>query len=549
MSDQPFAGPNPRGRKLTGFNAATWRTAANDPTMRSPVVGLMLLEEAPDVEQLGRRLERLSRQFPVLRQRLVQPAFVFNSPRLVVDPYFDVSLHVSRVRASKPGSWDQVLRMARRQSLNDLDRDRALWRAVLVEDLENGQAAVIVVLHHAIADGQGMVMLMASLVDWSAQPPVDEPLPAAPAPGVVDPVAVTVTALRSGSKRVAEQGLETVGKIPGAAVAVLRHPRTAVKATVGSVGSLSRVAAVHREPLSPIMRERSTTYTARTMDIPFVALKAAGKSRGHSINDVFMAALTGGMRNYHSRHGQVPSTLRVNVPISIRTESDDASTNAVSIARMELVVDEPDPLVRMQDASAKVGAARGEPAHQMINDLAELQRFAPAFVLGRIAQTSDFTASNVPGPPVPVWLGGARVKRLYPLVPTVGAAVNITLLSYSGLWASIGVSMDDAAVPDPEAMMSALAEGFAEVGAGPAEGADDPLGGGAPVATGSATQAPTTKAPAPSAPAGKPREKPAAKKPAAKKAAAKKAAPKKAVPTKAAPSTIAPTEPPAEGQA
>jgi len=525
MSDQPFAGPNPRGRKLTGFNAATWRTAANDPTMRSPVVGLMLLEEAPDIEQLGRRLERLSRQFPVLRQRLVQPAFVLNSPRLVVDPYFDVSLHVSRVRASKPGSWDQVLRMARRQSLNDLDRDRALWRAVLVEDLAGGQAAVIVVLHHAIADGQGMVMLMASLVDWSAQPPVDEPLPAAPAPGVVDPVAVTVTALRSGGRRVAEQGLETMGRIPGAAVAVLRHPRTSVKTAVGSVGSLSRVAAVHREPLSPVMRERSTTYTVRTMDIPFAQLKAAGKSRGHSINDIFMAALTGGMRIYHSKHGQVPPTLRVNVPISIRTESDDASTNAVSIARMELVVDESDPLVRMRDAASRVGAARREPAHLMINDLAELQRFAPAFVLGRIAQTSDFTASNVPGPPVPVWLGGARVKRLYPLVPTVGAAVNITLLSYSGLWASIGVSMDDAAVPDPEAMMSALAQGFAEVGAGPAEGAHDPLGGGTPVAAGSATQAPTTKTSAARAPKKSPTKKSPTKQSPAKKTGTTRKAP------------------------
>jgi diacylglycerol O-acyltransferase len=514
MSEQPFFGPNPRGRKLTGFNAATWRTAANDPTMRSPVVGLFLLERSPDVQALARRMERLSRQFPVLRQRLVQPGFVFNSPRLVVDPYFDVSLHMSRVRAPEPGSWDYVLSVARRQSLHDLDRDRALWRAVLIEDLAGGKAAVVIVMHHAIADGQGMVMLMASLVDWSADTPADEPLPPAPSPGVVDPVSVTLTALRSGSKRVAEQSVETVAKIPGAAVGAVRHPRTAVTSTLGGVSSLARVAAVHREPLSPVMRERSTTYTTRTMDISFPTLKAAGKSRGHSINDVFLAALTGGMRIYHEKLGQVPPTLRVNVPISIRTEAHDASTNAVSIARMELTVSETDPVARMQDAAEVVGEARREPAHQMVNDLAELQRFAPAFVLGRIAQTSDFTASNVPGPPVPVWLGGAKVERLYPLVPTVGAAVNITLLSYSGVWASIGVSMDDAAVPDPDVMMQSLAEGFAEVGAGPDEGADDPV-----------DQAASSPAPT---------KKPVAKRTPAKKAPAKKAPAKKA-PAKKAP--------------
>lgn len=475
MSEQPFAVPNPRGRKLKGFNAATWRTAVNDPTMRSPMVGLMLLEESPDVEGLARRMDRVSRQFPVLRQRMVQPAFVLNSPRLVVDPYFDVSLHVSRIRAPKPGSWDYVLRLARQQSLNDLDRDRALWRALLIEDLEGGQAAVIFVLHHAIADGQGMVMLMASLVDWTAEPAAEEPMPPAPAPGIVDPVAVSLTALRSGGKRVAEQGLETAGNLPRATLGALRHPRRAVATTASGVRSLTRVAAVHRAPLSTVMRERSTTYTMRTMDLSFPEVKSAGKSRGRSINDVFLAALTGGMRIYHAKHGEVPPRLRVNVPISFRTESHDSQTNAVSIARLELDVDETDPLARMTNASEVVGKARREPAHQFVDELAELQRFTPAFVLGRIAQTSDFTASNVPGPPVPVWLGGAKVKRLYPMVPTIGAAANITLLSYAGVWASIGMSTDDAAVPDPDAFLKAIADGFAEVGAAPPPGAFDPV--------------------------------------------------------------------------
>jgi diacylglycerol O-acyltransferase len=511
MAEQPFAGPNPRGRKLTGFNAATWRTAVNDPTMRSPVVGLFLLEKSPDAEALARRMDRLSRQFPVLRQRMVEPGFVLNSPRLVVDPYFDVRLHVSRFRAPAPGTWEYVLNVARRQSLLDLDRDRPLWRAVLIEDLAEGRAAVIVVLHHAIADGQGMVMLMASLVDWSAEPAEEQPMPPAPSAGVVDPLAVTWTGLLSGGKRLAGQGVETLGKLPGVALSTVTDPRRAVATAVGGIGSLGRVTAVHREPLSPVMRARSTTYTSRTLDVPFPLIKSAGKSRGHSINDAFLAALTGGMRIYHERHGEVPPALRVNVPISIRTDGDDANTNAVSIARLELDVEERDPLARMQDAAAVVGAARREPAHQRINELAELQRFAPAFVLGRIAQTSDFTASNVPGPPVPVWLGGSKVERLYPLVPTVGAAVNITLLSYSGTWASIGVSMDDAAVPDPDVMMQAIEAGFAEIGAAPADGADDPVAG--------AVQAPADPAPA---------AKPAAKKAPAKKAPAKKAPARKA---------------------
>jgi len=78
------------------------------------------------------------------------------------------------------------------------------------------------------------------------------------------------------------------------------------------------------------------------------------------------------------------------------------------------------------------------------------------------AQTSDLTASNVPGIPVPVWIAGAKIERMYPLVGTIGAAINVTMLTYEGI-ASVGVSSDDLAVDDRETLIDSLRSGFREV--------------------------------------------------------------------------------------
>ena len=63
---------------------------------------------------------------------------------------------------------------------------------------------------------------------------------------------------------------------------------------------------------------------------------------------------------------------------------------------------------------------------------------------------------------MPVWLCGAKVERMYPLVATIGAAINITMLTYAGV-ASVGVSTDDAAVDDREELIRSLRYGFREV--------------------------------------------------------------------------------------
>ena len=147
------------------------------------------------------------------------------------------------------------------------------------------------------------------------------------------------------------------------------------------------------------------------------------------------------------------------MPISLRTSEDQS--NAVTIARFEIPVSNVIDDV-LETAANTVRSWRAEPALKLADYLAELSRFLPPEMVSAAAQTSDLTASNVPGVPVPVWLAGAKVEAMYPLVGTIGAAINVTMLTYEGV-ASVGISSDDAAVGDRAELINSLRHGFTEV--------------------------------------------------------------------------------------
>ena len=464
------------GQKLAGFNATIWRTSTGSPAMRSAMTALFLLDRAPDRAELDSRLDRLSRQYPALRQRVVEPMGPLGQPRLVIDPHFDLDFHVSRYRLPAPGSWADLMRDVRHQVMADLDRDRPLWRATVIEGLPGGRAAFTLALHHAVADGQGMVLIGAGLLDLTPASTVsDEPMPGAPRSGRVDRATVTAAALGSAGKRAGTTAVRTLWRVPGLTRSLVTDPAGSVSGAAGLAASAARLAQFHPAPLSPLLQARGASCTPRTLDIPFPALRAAAREHGGSLNDVFLAAVTGGMRRYHEEAGLPVGHLRVNVPISFRSGGEGATGNSVTTARVVLDASATDVRTRVAEARAVVAAARAEPFLEHIDALADLFRLAPVEVSVKLTQASDVTASNVPGIPVPVYCAGAEVLRAYPLIAPLGAAVNITMLSYAGLWCSLGITTDDAAIPDPDTFVRCLGEAFAEVGAAPGEHPSDPM--------------------------------------------------------------------------
>ena len=132
--------------------------------------------------------------------------------------------------------------------------------------------------------------------------------------------------------------------------------------------------------------------------------------------------------------------------------------------RFKVPVGERDPVARMRRVHELCTEARNEPAVGYTNAIAGALNVLPRSFIGGMLKHVDFLASNVPGIDVPVYLAGARVDEWYAFGPTLGAALNATLISYDGI-CFIGVNVDTGAVPDGAAMIDCLREGLDEVSA------------------------------------------------------------------------------------
>jgi WS/DGAT/MGAT family acyltransferase len=463
------------GTQLRGWDAATFRTASSDPTMRSTVVALTILESAPQWQRLRQRVERLTLFVPALRMRPLFGALGLSAPRLAVDPDFDMDVHLRRYRLPEGAGWRELLDDARRMSLTDFDHNRPLWEAALVEGLPGGQAAFLLKLHHSIADGQATVMMGLSLFEFGPEPDVNEaPSPAAPEAEDVGIRDVTYANLADTLRRGTDLAVATVRGALDLAKGTVTETRSTWGQAWNTVTSIGRVASVPDGPMSPVMIGRGTTYRFAAFDLPFAGIRTASKELGLNVNDAFTASIAMGMDAYHRRHGVVVEQLRVNVPISLRGDAGDRTgqaSNAVSIARFPIPIAGLTAAEHMESAHELVAHWKQEPAIRLADPLAEVSWLVPVPMLAQAAQASDVTTSNVPGPPIPLFLAGVRMVAAYPLVATIGAAVNITMVTYDGQ-AYIGVSADDRAVSDLDELVVDRRAGVAVVTGGPVGPAD-----------------------------------------------------------------------------
>ena len=120
----------------------------------------------------------------------------------------------------------------------------------------------------------------------------------------------------------------------------------------------------------------------------------------------------------------------------------------------------------MRSTRELVAQQRGEPALALAEPLAGILYRLPTSVttgvFGALLRGIDFVTSNVPGVPIPVYFGGARMEAQFAFGPMSGAAANITLLSYLDE-VQIAINSDPAAIPDPDVFASCIREGLDEI--------------------------------------------------------------------------------------
>jgi WS/DGAT/MGAT family acyltransferase len=450
-----------RNQYMRDSDAFSWYMEA-DPLLRSTIVSVVVLDRCPDVERLLDRAERACRITPGFRHKVVQPPLRLANPRWVVDNDFELGFHARHVAVPAPGRLADVFDYARQTGMAGFDRERALWEFTLVEGVDGDRSALVMKLHHALTDGIGGMELAANLFDLEREPPEVGPMPPAPEDEDISPPALVRDALVYDMARAAGSVRGLLGSSPGGVAHAVRHPRVALRHGLDTARSIARTVQPVTTTLSPIMQRRRLDWHYEALTIPLDALRAAAHSAGLSVNDAFLGGLAGGLERYHERHGTDVEELRVTMPISIRKPGDPAGGNRVTLMRFKVPVGEPDPVARMRRVHELCTEARNEPAVGYTNAIAGALNVLPRSFIGGMLKHVDFLASNVPGIDVPVYLSGARVDEWYAFGPTLGAALNATLVSYDGI-CFIGVNVDTGAVPDGAAMIDCLREGLDEV--------------------------------------------------------------------------------------
>ncbi len=534
--------------RMGAFDAVMWGVE-QDPILRSVIVAMTVLDSDPEVEVLVDRITRMTLAVPKLRQRVIGNPVSPIPPRWEVDPHFDLGFHLKRFHVPADGTDRPLMRIAEQMAEQDFDRDRPLWEMALVQGWDGERSAVIIKLHHAITDGVGGMAMAASLFDLTRAPRVTiGALPPEPSAEVLGLPGRVINGTRFAVNATYQRGRALTGGAIGLVERVAADPGESVVSGAAFAQSVARLLAPANEPLSPLMHGRSLSVRLAVIQVPFTPFKAAAKTVGGTLNDTYMAAIGGGVAAYHEAHNAPCDYLRVNMPVNMRTSSDDTAGNRWVPARFPMPIDSGDAATRIKRLAPLLMQARTEPA-LVVSDtiyrlLTALPQSAATSVAAGMMKGCDLAITNVPGPPIALYASGAQVQAIVPFAPKAGAAANVGLMTYNGT-AYIGINVDTRAIPDPDVFIDCIRAAFDEVLAiadpdaravvGVHSGT--PMSGATPSKKAAAKKSPATKSPAKKAAATKsPAKKAAAKATPAKKAAAKKA-PAKRAPAKRAPAT------------
>jgi WS/DGAT/MGAT family acyltransferase len=388
---------------------------------------------------------------PRYRQRLADVPLAVHDPVWVDDEGFDPGDHLFY---AGPRTLDELIGEV---FSTPLERDRPLWEIWLAPDLPDGRIAMVGKAHHCMVDGIAALQLANLLLDrepgshdgraqngWS---PVPAPTPRerftkAFADRADESAQLALAPLRiAGSPR----------RLRGVPAAARRGARTLAHTVLPPARS-----SLLNRPSSP---ERHLERVSRPLD----DLRGVRRRYGVSLNDTFLAVCSGALRRFALRRGEEPRPLKAMVPVDVRTADDAAGTgNRISFLFVELPCDQPDPLVRLMTVH-RATAQRKRDGEAADTDAA-LQALAltPKPVQRALAHAVahprlfNLVISNVPGPALPLYLRGCRLRELHPAVPLADRhALSIGVATVDGR-ACFGLYADSVSLPDSDALAGDL---------------------------------------------------------------------------------------------
>lgn len=403
-----------------------------------------------------------------LRRVLKETPLDLAHPMWVEADSVNLEKHVLKKTLSGNGGMEKLHALTGKLHAAMLDRTLPMWQFVVIENVEPGVIALYSKIHHALLDGQGGVALAQVLLDMEAKAP--KKTSTKKAVEVSDDSRlrkrdVTQTAVRS----TINQFAKLLRALPG------------TLKLAGGIGSPAKLKSLRdsilRAPRTPFNGQISETRSYATVSVPVDVVKRVARGFNVSLNDVVMAMCGGALRELLQKSRQLPKqSLIAAMPVSLRESGNTDVNNQVSMVQCSLATDVADPVERLKairDSTAQIKQRVATFKNMIPTDFPGLAApiwasgLSRLWAIGRMAERlpplANVAISNVPGPPIFLYLAGAKLRHYYPVsIVTHGLALNITVQSYAGSL-EFGITACGDIVRKPEVLAAALSRSLYEL--------------------------------------------------------------------------------------
>ena len=439
--------------RLSGLDASF--LYLEKPGVHMHVAGLSIFGPREDgssltYDDVERVVEARLRMAPRLRRKLRSIPGNLSRPVWIDDAGFDLDFHLRRASVPSPGGRFQLERAVGRVLSRPLDRTKPLWELYVYEDLADDRTAILLKLHHAMADGIGGMMIASALFDLAPDAPAGEPDPAwVPVPG--PPLEELI---RGAVEEVILHPLQSLGHLA-------RRPRVFAETVAATADAFRTVAGMGTTPRGPFDGRVGPNRRFATAERPFAVFRSIKESLGGTVNDVVLTVVAAGVHALLESRGEATRgrTLRAMVPVSVRSPGDSGDIgNRVAPVFIDVPVGRMSPRTRLRRVRAAAARIKDSGMAVGADTIIGLGAYAPPALLATAARLiaqahwCNLVVSNVPAPQVPLYLAGAPLEANHPAMNLKeDCGLSVACTSAGGTMA-FGLTADWDRVPDIEVL-------------------------------------------------------------------------------------------------
>lgn len=449
---------------LSGVDTAWLRM--DHPTNLMTITAVLVLDDPIDYSTMVSILEERMLRFRRFKQRVMN---LDDAPYWELDPYFEVEQHLHRSALPDPATQAELQERVSDLMSEPLDFSKPPWHMHLIEDYQGG-SAIIVRLHHCIADGIALVQVLLSLTDEFYDEARHQPRPSDASayrlvPSVFRPalnaVTSTVNSVAHVGSTVLREGL-TMATRP-------KHLLKRVKQGMSLGAALTKFALL--EPDSPSLLKGELGVRQRaawSAPVPLADVKQIGRALDAKVNDVLLGAVAGALRHYLQQSRNQPTdgvAVRALIPVDLRAQRQAVKLgNRFGLVFLTLPVGVSDRRTRVLTVKRRMDEIKA--SSEAVAALGVLQALGavPLEVEDQVVKLLSSKASavmtNVPGPREKLHLAGRSLQHVMPWVPRAGKiGMGVSIFSYAGE-VRLGIATDAGLIPDPETILKGYLDEF-----------------------------------------------------------------------------------------